>query len=631
MQSGAYVLRNLASLDRPATWIDHLVHESVAARPLDTARHRFFILPRLVVAACILLGAPIWLFLHGAPTASELLIFALAQIPLISVTILARTGKLRAAQSVSIFGWLAMAVALHALTEGYETISITLLTIALVEAALTPEIVMIFVIEAATIDLIALSAGVDIPAAKLGAFERSASIAILAAPLLLYIAFLAVCAIRAENTRTKVDSANARDLRLLTEAIGDIVLHLDRSGAVATVIGDTHKAYGLDRRDLIGRGFFQRVHVADRPAFLKLVSDAFEQDAPMTTLLRVQVSLAPSASGKYVEPIFNYFDARMCLAQPVIDEMNGQTPESFRPVVCILRDVTAEKRADEAIAAARAESERATASKTRFLANVSHELRTPLNAIIGFSEMLANEELAPGDPAKQREYARIISNSGHHLLEVVNTILDMSKIESGSMQIFPEPFSLPSLIDQCCDMVQLKADQGGVSLLRDYRRDLEEFVADKRACKQILLNLLSNAVKFTPAGGKVRVLVAPEGNLVALTVADTGIGIAAGDLSRLGDPFFQASASHDRAYEGTGLGLSVVRGLVGLHGGTIMVESAPKKGTSVTIRLPLDCRAPTVGTSVSARIETIPRLGVAIGADIGHLNETAKKTVKKIA
>jgi cell cycle sensor histidine kinase DivJ len=625
MQSGAYVLSNSASFDRPASWMDHLVHESALERPLESARHRCFILPRLVVAACMLIGAPIWLFLHGAPTGTELLIFALAQAPLISVAILARTGKLRVAQSVSIFGWLAMAVALHGLTEGYETISITLLTIALVEAALTPEIVMIFVIEAATIDLIALTAGVDMPGPHLAAFERSAALSILTAPLLLYIAFLAVCAIRAENTRTKVDSANARDLRLLTDAIGDIVLHLDRSGAVATIIGDTHKVYGLDRRDLIGRGFFQRVHIADRPAFLKLVSDAFEQDAPLTTVLRVQVSLAPSASGKYVEPIFNFFDARMCLAQPVIDELNGQPVEAFRPVVCILRDVTAEKRADDAIAAARAESERATASKTRFLANVSHELRTPLNAIIGFSEMLANEELAPRDPAKQREYAQIISDSGHHLLEVVNTILDMSKIESGSMQIFPEPFSLPFLIDQCCDMVQLKADQGGVNLLRDYRSDMAELVADKRACKQILLNLLSNAVKFTPAGGKVRVVVAPEGNLIAVTVADTGIGIAAGDLSRLGDPFFQASASHDRAYEGTGLGLSVVRGLVGLHGGAITVESMPKKGTSVTVRLPLDCREPALGTGVSAKIETIPRLGAAIGADIGHPKETVKK------
>ncbi|UZX13688.1 HAMP domain-containing histidine kinase [Methylocystis sp. MJC1] len=607
------------SFEQSAPWLDHLIHESVVERPVEVARHRCFIMPRLLVAACALLSAPIWLFFHDAPTTSAAVIFALSQIPLISVGALARTGNLRLAQNISIFGWLAMALAVNALTEGYEAVSVTLLAIALVESALTSQVVTTSVI-AAVAAALAAQAGF----ANAFDMEHSITFAIVAAPLMLYVAFVAACAIRAERARTFADSTSARDLRLLTDAIGDIVLHFDRSGAVANIVGDTHKAYNLDRRDLIGRGFFQRVHIADRPAFLKLVSDVFDRSAPMTAVLRVQVGLAPSSSGKYVEPVFNYFDARMCLAQPVEGEFPriGQAKASL-PVVCILRDITVEKRAEGAIAAARAESERAAAGKTRFLANVSHELRTPLNAIIGFSEMLANAELAPNDPAKQREYAQIIANSGNHLLEVVNTILDMSKIESGSMQIFPEPFDLPSLIDQCCDMVQLKADHGGVTLERDYRGNIDELVADKRACKQILINLLSNAVKFTPAGGTVSVRVVPEGNLLAVTVADTGIGIAPPDLARLGDPFFQASASHDRAYEGTGLGLSVVRGLVGLHGGGITVESALKKGTSVTIRLPLDCREPATSPNVSAKIEAIPRHG----ADLCH----EKGTVKKIA
>lgn len=613
-------MRNHLCLDRPASWIESLLHESVAGRPLEAARHKAFIFARLVVASCVLLGAPLWLFFFGMPGGWQSVIFLLAQIPLISAAIVIRTGRLRVAQSVSIFGWLALAVAVNGLTQGYETISIALLTISLVEAALTPEIVMVFVIEAAAMDLLALTAGQHF-ATSTPSLEHSTSVAILVAPLLLYIALVAICAIRAEAVRTRSDARNARDLRLLTDSIGDIVLHLDRTGAVSTIVGATHKTYGLDRRDLIGRGFFQRVHIGDRPAFLKLVSDSFDTDTATNAVLRVQVSLARSASGKYVEPIFNYFDARMCRAE------NGpeQIEESV-PVVCILRDVTAAKRAEEAIAAARAESERAAASKSRFLANVSHELRTPLNAIIGFSEMLGNVELAPVDPAKQREYAQIISNSGHHLLEVVNTILDMSKIESGSMQLYPEPFALPALIDQCCDMVQLKADQSGVTLLRDFRRDIDEIVADKRACKQIILNLLSNAVKFTPANGQVKLRLQPEGNEIAISVIDSGIGIAPADLSRLGDPFFQASASHDRAYEGTGLGLSVVRGLVGLHGGSITIESAPRNGTSVTVRLPLDCR--TQSGATAAKIETIARHGVATATD-SNFNQT--NTVKKIA
>ncbi len=608
------------SPEEPSRFLDQLVHESASENPLERARHRFFMLPRLLFAGCALMSAPVWLFLYGPPSSHEALIFLLAQTPLIAVAALARTGRLPVAQSVSVFGWLALSAAFYA-TAGFTPAAVAALTIALVEVALAPGVAPIFLAEAAAVA--AIAAGVDLPG--FDGVERSAAFPLFAAPLSLYAAFLALCAVRAEIGWSRGDTTSARDLRLLTGALGDMVLRLDRSGAVAALIGDAHKTYGLDRRDLVGRGFFQRVHIADRPAFLKLVSDAAAQCAPLTAVLRVQVGSAGAASGDYAEPVFNYFEARMRRARPAADETEGEVVGSTDPVVCILRDVTAQTRADEAVAAARAEGERVAAIKERFLANVSHELRTPLNAIIGFSEMLANPALCPADPAKQREYARIVADSGNHLLQVVNTILDMSKIEAGAMQLCPEPFSLPELIDQCCDMMQLKADEGGVRLLRDYGPEAAQVVADKRACKQIMLNLLSNAVKFTPAGGRVGVRVAPEGNLLSLTVADTGIGIAPADLSRLGDPFFQASATHDRAYEGTGLGLSVVRGLVGLHGGAIVVESAPKKGTAVTVRLPLDCRARAPASGAVARIETIPRHGPAFGAVIRHDEETVKK------
>jgi cell cycle sensor histidine kinase DivJ len=155
--------------------------------------------------------------------------------------------------------------------------------------------------------------------------------------------------------------------------------------------------------------------------------------------------------------------------------------------------------------------------------------------------------------------------------------------------------------------VKLRAQQGEVELVRAYPEKLEELVADKRACKQILINLLSNAIKFTPAAGRVTISARIEGNSILIRVADTGIGLDARDLTRIGDPFFQAHPALDRPYEGTGLGLSVVRGLVGLHGGTISVESEPNKGTCVSVRLPLDCRRVTHKTADSAKIETIAR------------------------
>ncbi len=602
-------------------WIEQLARSSLAADPLELTRHKAFILSRLTVAAGVLLAAPLWIVVNGAPTLVESAIFALAQIPLLSVVALLRFKNLRLAQSMSIFGWFALAAACGAFARDYHAVAALLLAVALVEAALTFEFAMIAAIVAMSLGLLALDAGLHAIGAS-AAYEPfgSTRAAVLGAPLLVYIAILAVGAIRVEQARARVDKRNARDLRLLAETIGDLIIRFDGGGAVSSIVGDVHKAYGLDPRDLMGRGFFQRVHVGDRPAFLKLVSDAISSDAPATAVLRLRVSSVQNESGQFVEPVFNFFEARTCHVEA------GAAGDRSGSVICILRDVTAAKRADEHIAAARLESEMAVAGKTRFLANVSHELRTPLNAIIGFSEMLASDELAPSDPRKRTEYAEIIRNSGQHLLEVVNTILDMSKIESGSMQLSPEPFSLPELVDQCFSMMQLKAEQSNVELTRDYSGDLEEIVGDKRACKQIIINLLSNAVKFTPAYGRVKVRLYPDGNSLALSVSDSGIGISSADLGRLGDPFFQASACHDRAYEGTGLGLSVVRGLVGLHGGAITVESAPQRGTCVTVRLPLDCRLHKNRLPGLAKIETIARRGaIRQGEDIDLKEDTVKK------
>ena len=177
-------------------------------------------------------------------------------------------------------------------------------------------------------------------------------------------------------------------------------------------------------------------------------------------------------------------------------------------------------------------------------------------------------------------------------------------------------------------MMQLQADQSGVTLAREYAESLGEIVADKRGCRQILINLLSNAVKFTPRGGTVKLALLPEGNHVVVTVADDGAGIAAGDLARLGDPFFQTRASLDSGREGTGLGLSMVCGLVGLHGGSITIESGLQVGTAVSVRLPLDCRS-SGATGGPARIATIARLGAPLSVAVVGGAEPA--TVKKIA
>jgi two-component system, cell cycle sensor histidine kinase DivJ len=258
-------------------------------------------------------------------------------------------------------------------------------------------------------------------------------------------------------------------------------------------------------------------------------------------------------------------------------------------VVAVLRDVSQRKSDEAAVEAARQTAERANEARGRFLANVSHELRTPLNAINGFSEMLMQEEAMRLGLERRKEYAGLIRDSGEHLLTLVNSILDMSKIESGHFEITPEPFALPDLVRHCIQMMELRARDGGLTLAADLPADLPEVVGDKRAYRQILLNLISNGIKFTKAGGRVTVALQRDASWLTIAVVDTGIGIAAEDLPMIGSPFFQARSNYDRPFEGTGLGLSVVKGLAELHGGSLQVSSVVGQGTRVTLRMPLDC------------------------------------------
>ncbi len=193
------------------------------------------------------------------------------------------------------------------------------------------------------------------------------------------------------------------------------------------------------------------------------------------------------------------------------------------------------------------------------------------------------------DQKRRNEYAALINDSGHHLLSVVNGILDMSKIETDNFEITAEPFAPAQVIAGCCELVALRAREAGVQLESSAGDDLPEMIADKRALNQILLNLLSNAIRFSDRGGKVVVGARAEAGAIIFTVEDDGIGMSEEDLAQVGEPYFQARASYDRRHGGTGLGLSIVKGLVRLHGGELSIRSRVGEGTRVTVRLPLDC------------------------------------------
>jgi len=237
------------------------------------------------------------------------------------------------------------------------------------------------------------------------------------------------------------------------------------------------------------------------------------------------------------------------------------------------------------------ELEAANRHKSEFLANVSHELRTPLNAIIGFSEVLG-ERLFGELNEKQAEYTDDILSSGRHLLSLINDILDLSKIEAGRMELEITTFDLPMAIENALLLVRERASRHGIKFHRAIDERLGDFIGDERKVKQILVNLLSNAVKFTPEGGQIKVDAGLGDSAVIVSVTDTGIGIAKEDQEAIFEEFRQASGNYAQKREGTGLGLTLTRRFVEMHGGKIWVESEIGKGSKFTFTLPVKQNIP---------------------------------------
>jgi two-component system cell cycle sensor histidine kinase PleC len=236
-------------------------------------------------------------------------------------------------------------------------------------------------------------------------------------------------------------------------------------------------------------------------------------------------------------------------------------------------------------------AEEANQAKSKFLANMSHELRTPLNAIIGFSEIMESNMFGPLGAEKYHEYCGDIHASGQYLLDVINDILDMSKIEAGRIRLDFENLALDPLLGEAMRVVSARAQDKQLELVARIAPDLR-LRADRRALKQIALNLLSNAVKFTPAGGRVTVRGRATDHCIVLGIADTGIGIGKDALARLGRPFEQVESQLTKSHQGSGLGLAIAKSLVDLHGGRMHIRSTLGKGTLVLVRLPLKPQCP---------------------------------------
>jgi len=566
--TGTVRVHELTSALRKSDWkagfaalCDRFAHSGTPEGRLRARQRRLVALslaaPFLIVAAAILIS--------GANLSVGMLLALICAVPAAgwSVSlILALTGRQDVAEALALGLGSAMLAVLIAAGGGAASPIMLLAAVPAVEAA--------FVVRrgpfvaggiGAAIATMAMQFGIGALLPQIGATPAASAWIVVFG----YIA-LSVFRMRvffAAEAGRKTDAMPAVDTCALA---GGVRLDLDDAGAVGGVLGDLQAALGIDAEHIEGEVLLQRVHVADRVAYLAALAEARAGSEVRKVNLRLRSHA--SAADRFVNASLR-----------LLRDGNG--------VTAFLQGDAENAELRSQLANAADAAQEVELAKGRFLGAVSHELRTPLNAIIGFSDMLLHNMAGELPSGRQRDYVGLIRDSGHHLLSVVNAILDVSKIEAGAYAIQAEPFALEEAVDLCQGMMAPLAEAKGVALSVRQRPDLGELTADRRAVQQIIINLVSNAIKFTPAGGDVSIETARYGSRVEIAVSDSGIGIAATDLARLGQPFVQVCNDITRGYEGTGLGLSLVKGLVQLHEGEMSMESAPGEGTTVRILLPV--------------------------------------------
>ncbi len=351
--------------------------------------------------------------------------------------------------------------------------------------------------------------------------------------------------------------------RSLIEASLDPFVTISGQGKITDVNEASVQATGVPREQLIGTDFSDYFTEPDkaRDGYEQVFSRGFVRDYPLAIR---------HTSGRITDVLYN---------ASVYKDDKGKVLGVFAAA----RDVTERKRFERSL-------QEASRMKSEFLANMSHELRTPLNGIIGFAEFLVDGKPGPLNP-KQKEYLGDVLNSGRHLLQLINDVLDLAKVEAGKMELNPEPFALVQAIEEVCAVAKPLAQKKAIQITLDVAPQLGKVTLDQQKFKQVLYNLISNAIKFTDEGGKVHIHAEPAGtDRFTLTVQDTGIGIKPEDIQRLFHEFEQLESGASRRYEGTGLGLALTRKIVELQGGVISVQSEVGTGSTFSVVLPLVIR-----------------------------------------
>ncbi len=553
------------------------VHGSVLNDREKARSHAAFIGSHLAGGLLALMLFPLWLAANQAISAFEAGIFFWLIIPIALSAFVSRTGNLDWGLYGSILAFSGFVAWFCILTGGLSSAALLWFCLIPVEAALFGgrKTVMVGLGAALSGYLGVLVTQYALPDLIVTQSSSSSQLTYhyLVFSALLYGSILAFRVDRRRRNSSARIHAGEGKFRLIANNSTDLITLHKENGDARFASSASHTLLNCPPSSLKGNGLLDKVHLHDRVAFKTALSDAVRSGAEISVTYRV--ILQDDENGQTLR----WFEMR---CRRTRDSESGAVE-----VVAVSRDVSALKETEAILSQQRSEAEKSSEAKSRFLANMSHELRTPLNAIIGFSDILKQELFGKFEFEKHAEYANLINDSGHHLLNLVNDILDISKIEAGRYEICCEPFALPGVVEKTCSMLMPQAMEQKVEVINNVPADLPELNADSRACRQILTNLLSNAIKFSHEGGKVKVTAKVVAGAIEMKVCDNGIGIDPDNLKAIGQPFFQVENKITRNFEGTGLGLFLVKGLIELHNGQFKIESEQEQGTTVTVSLPV--------------------------------------------
>ena len=552
-----------------------MAQKSTPAHPDEAPARRRFVMLQSIKACLGLILAASYLVFVGPPDLPVWIVFGALVLPG-WFALLAYSGvPLSFLESASLAGFSGLIGYLAALTGGVSSPLIIWLVLVPAEAALAgdrPTVMRAGVSAAlALVTVVAAEALGLLPASRLHVAAHLPAWLLYAVPAFVAIVQAAFIAAAAQDRQREADLAAAEGAamyRFLADNAMDLITRHAADGRISFASPAARNLLGRAPEALVGEAATALVHPED----LKSLQAAFVEPSYFGRAATAEVRQR-RADGSYL-----WTEIR-CRPAPRSDG------EGF-DIVAVTRDISDRKAHERDLIDARDLAEQANRAKSAFLANMSHELRTPLNAIIGFSEVMTQEIFGPIGVARYSEYVRLIHESGNHLLELINGVLDMSKIEAGKFELAEEEFALDDVASQALAYVKIQADRKGVALRMEVPVACQRVYADRRAVKQMLVNLLSNGVKFTPRGGCVSLYANPVLSGIELAVVDTGIGIDTADLARLGRPFEQAEGTHVRTQEGTGLGLALVKALAAMHGGQTVIESELGVGTTVRLILP---------------------------------------------